>query len=82
MTGRVWRGCAFGGVKGRSQLPGLVTDYLEGRLKVDEFITHRKTLTEINNAFKVMHGGDCIRAVVDMRSKSSTAFCPGLSVEL
>ncbi|PSR97665.1 formaldehyde dehydrogenase [Coniella lustricola] len=71
VTGRVWRGCAFGGVKGRSQLPGLVTDYLEGRLKVDEFITHRKTLTEINSAFKAMHGGDCIRAVVDMRSKSS-----------
>lgn len=69
VTGRVWRGCAFGGVKGRSQLPGLVTDYLEGRLKVDEFITHRKKLTEMNSAFEVMHSGDCIRAVVDMRSK-------------
>lgn len=56
-------------MKGRSQLPGLVTDYLEGRLKVDEFITHRKKLTEMNNAFEVMHSGDCIRAVVDMRSK-------------
>lgn len=69
VTGRQWRGCAFGGVKGRSQLPGLVTDYLEGRLKVDEFITHRKPLAEINTAFELMHGGDCIRAVVDMRSK-------------
>lgn len=69
MTGRVWRGCAFGGVKGRSQLPGLVTDYLEGRLKVDEFVTHKKKLAEINSAFEVMHSGDCIRAVVDMRSK-------------
>lgn len=68
VTGRVWKGCAFGGVKGRSQLPGLVTDYLEGRLKVDEFITHRKTLSEINPAFEAMKAGDCIRCVVDMRN--------------
>ena len=66
VTGRVWKGCAFGGVKGRSQLPALVGDYLEGRLKVDEFITHRKTLPEINSAFEVMKQGDCIRAVVNM----------------
>ncbi|KXJ90882.1 chaperonin 10-like protein [Microdochium bolleyi] len=65
VTGRVWKGCAFGGVKGRSQLPGLVTDYLEGRLKVDEFITHRKKLDEINAAFETMKAGDCIRCVVD-----------------
>lgn len=67
VTGRVWKGCAFGGVKGRSQLPGLVTDYLEGRLKVDEFITHRKTLPDMNPAFEAMKAGDCIRCVVDMR---------------
>jgi S-(hydroxymethyl)glutathione dehydrogenase/alcohol dehydrogenase len=66
VTGRVWKGSAFGGVKGRSQLPSLVTDYLEGRLKVDEFITHRKTLAEINDAFEVMKQGDCIRAVLNM----------------
>ncbi len=66
VTGRVWKGSAFGGVKGRSQLPSLVSDYLEGRLKVDEFITHRKTLAEINDAFEVMKQGDCIRAVLDM----------------
>lgn len=66
MTGRVWKGCAFGGVKGRSQLPDLVGDYLEGRLKVDEFITHRKKLAEINAAFELMKAGDCIRAVVNM----------------
>lgn len=63
----MWKGCAFGGVKGRSQLPDLVQDYLKGKLKVDEFITHRKTLGEMNNAFDVMKQGDCIRAVVDMR---------------
>lgn len=66
VTGRVWRGSAFGGVKGRSQLPGLVQDYLDGKLKVDEFITHRKKLGEINEAFEVMKQGDCIRAVVTM----------------
>ncbi|KAK0668833.1 S-glutathione dehydrogenase 4 [Cercophora samala] len=66
VTGRVWRGSAFGGVKGRSQLPGLVQDYLDGKLKVDEFITHRKKLAEINDAFEVMKQGDCIRAVVTM----------------
>lgn len=65
MTGRVWRGCAFGGVKGRSQLPGLVDDYLKGDLKVDEFITHREKLANINAAFAHMKKGDCIRCVVD-----------------
>jgi S-(hydroxymethyl)glutathione dehydrogenase / alcohol dehydrogenase len=63
VTGRVWRGSAFGGVKGRSELPLLVEDYLNGTLKVDEFVTHRKTLGEINDAFETMKSGDCIRAV-------------------
>ncbi|KAI9764213.1 MAG: S-(hydroxymethyl)glutathione dehydrogenase [Geoglossum simile] len=67
VTGRVWRGCAFGGIKGRSQLPALVDDYMEGKLKVDEFITHRETLCEINRAFNAMKQGDCIRCVVDVR---------------
>ncbi|KAM0279222.1 hypothetical protein ACHAQH_004679 [Verticillium albo-atrum] len=67
VTGRVWKGCAFGGVKGRSQMEGLVSDYLKGALKVDEFITHRKTLPQMNAAFEVMKSGDCIRAVVNMR---------------
>ncbi|KAH0541597.1 formate dehydrogenase (NAD+) [Glutinoglossum americanum] len=67
VTGRVWRGCAFGGIKGRSQLPALVDDYMAGNLKVDEFITHRQTLPGINEAFNAMKQGDCIRCVVDMR---------------
>lgn len=67
MTGRVWKGCAFGGVKGRTQLPGLVDDYMTGKLKVDEFITHRQPLKQINQAFEDMKKGDCIRCVVDMR---------------
>lgn len=68
VTGRVWKGCAFGGIKGRSQLPGLVDDYLNGDLKVDEFITHREVLDNINTAFEQMKAGDCIRCVVDVRA--------------
>ncbi|KAI4122165.1 MAG: hypothetical protein LQ338_005973 [Usnochroma carphineum] len=67
VTGRVWKGCAFGGIKGRSQLPDLVDDYMTGKLKVDEFITHRQPLDGINQAFADMKQGDCIRCVVDMR---------------
>lgn len=62
----MWKGCAFGGIKGRTQLPGLVDDYLNGKLKVDEFITHRESLPRINTAFDEMKAGDCIRCVVDM----------------
>ena len=64
VTGRVWRGSAFGGVKGRSQLPGYVDQYLSGELKVDEFITYTMPLEEINNAFDLMHEGESIRSVI------------------
>ena len=64
VTGRVWRGSAFGGVKGRSQLPGYVDQYLSGELKVDEFITYTMPLEEINNAFDLMHKGKSIRSVI------------------
>ena len=67
VTGRVWKGCAFGGVKGRTQLPDLVDDYMTGKLKVDEFITHRQPLSGINQAFHDMHSGECFGCVVDMR---------------
>ena len=66
VTGRVWKGAAFGGVKGRSQLPDIVENYMNGGLKVDEFITHRHELENINTAFDDMHAGDCIRAVINM----------------
>ncbi|KAL4891460.1 chaperonin 10-like protein [Aspergillus ambiguus] len=69
VTGRSWRGCAFGGIKGRSQLPGLVDDYLRGDLKVDEFITHRQTLGNINGAFSQMKEGNCIRCVKKKQRK-------------
>jgi S-(hydroxymethyl)glutathione dehydrogenase/alcohol dehydrogenase len=64
VTGRVWRGTAFGGVRGRTELPGMVDDYLDGRLKVDEFVTHTMPLDEINTAFDLMHGGESIRSVI------------------
>jgi len=66
VTGRTWRGSAFGGVKGRTELPILVDDYLQGKIKVDEYVTHSRTLAEINEGFHDMHAGDCIRCVVDM----------------
>jgi len=64
VTGRVWKGTAFGGVKGRTELPGLVQKYLHGELKVDEYITFTYPLDEINTAFDVMHEGKSIRSVV------------------
>ncbi|MEO6799357.1 MAG: S-(hydroxymethyl)glutathione dehydrogenase/class III alcohol dehydrogenase [Rhodanobacter sp.] len=65
VTGRVWRGAAFGGVKGRSQLPGYVDSYMEGKLKVDEFISKVLPLERINDAFDLMHEGKVIRTVID-----------------
>jgi S-(hydroxymethyl)glutathione dehydrogenase / alcohol dehydrogenase len=55
VTGRTWRGSAFGGVKGRTELPGLVEDYLAGKMKVDEYVTHNRTLGYINEGFHDMH---------------------------
>ncbi|KAF8979866.1 S-(hydroxymethyl)glutathione dehydrogenase [Entomortierella lignicola] len=65
VTGRVWRGSAFGGVKGRTELPGIVQDYLNGKIKIDELITHNFGLDDINKAFDAMHDGDCIRAIIN-----------------
>lgn len=64
VTGRVWRGTAFGGVKGRSQLPGYVEQYLKGEIKVDEMVTHTMGLEDINKAFDLMHEGESIRSVI------------------
>lgn len=64
VTGRVWRGSAFGGVKGRSQLPSYVDRYLKGEIKVNEFVTHEMPIREIARAFDLMHHGKSIRSVV------------------
>ncbi|MGP5210696.1 S-(hydroxymethyl)glutathione dehydrogenase/class III alcohol dehydrogenase [Psychrobacter alimentarius] len=64
VTGRVWRGSAFGGVKGRSELPGYVERYLAGEIPLQDFITHTMPLEGINDAFDLMHKGESIRSVV------------------
>ena len=64
VTGRVWRGSAFGGVKGRSQLPGYVDRYMNGEIKIDEMITEVLPLERINDAFEMMHAGKVIRSVI------------------
>jgi len=66
VTGRVWRGSAFGGVKGRTELPGIVADAMSGKLNIDPYITHRLPLKEINEAFHLMHEGKSIRAVISL----------------
>ena len=64
VTGRVWRGTAFGGCKGRSQLPGMVDEYMDGDIKIDEFITYNMPLDDINKAFDLMHEGKSIRSII------------------
>lgn len=66
VTGRVWRGTAFGGVKGRTELPDYVERYLDGEFKLNDFITHTMGLENINEAFDLMHEGKSIRTVIHM----------------
>jgi len=67
VTGRVWRGSAFGGVRGRTELPGYVDRYMAGEIKIDEMVTHVLPLADINKAFELMHSGESIRSVIDFR---------------
>jgi S-(hydroxymethyl)glutathione dehydrogenase / alcohol dehydrogenase len=64
VTGRVWRGSAFGGVRGRTQLPGMVEQAMRGEIDLDPFITHELPLERINEAFDLMHEGKSIRTVI------------------
>ncbi len=64
VTGRVWRGSAFGGVKGRSELPGYVDRYMQGELNIDDFVTHDLDFERINEAFDLLHEGKAIRSVL------------------
>ena len=64
VTGLVWRGSAFGGVKGRTELPGMVNQYMQGEIKLDEFITYTMGLEDINKALDYMHEGKSIRSVI------------------
>jgi S-(hydroxymethyl)glutathione dehydrogenase/alcohol dehydrogenase len=64
VTGRVWRGTAFGGVRGRTEVPKIVDWYMEGKIEIDPMITHTLTLDTINKGFDLMHAGESIRSVV------------------
>jgi S-(hydroxymethyl)glutathione dehydrogenase/alcohol dehydrogenase len=64
VTGRSWKGTAFGGARGRTDVPKIVDWYMEGKIRIDELITHTMPLAKINDAFHLMHEGESIRSVV------------------
>jgi S-(hydroxymethyl)glutathione dehydrogenase/alcohol dehydrogenase len=64
VTGRVWKGTAFGGARGRTDVPKIVDWYMEGKINIDDLITHTMPLDQINTAFDLMHAGESIRSVV------------------
>ncbi len=65
VTGRVWRGTAFGGARGRTDVPKIVDWYMDGKINIDDLITHKMPLEKINDAFDLMHAGESIRSVVE-----------------
>lgn len=65
VTGRVWRGSAFGGARGRTDVPTIVDWYMEGKINIDDLITHKMPLQDINKAFDLMHAGKSIRSVIE-----------------
>ncbi len=65
VTGRVWKGTAFGGTKGRTQVPQIVDWYMDGKINIDDLITHQMPLEKINDAFDLMHAGKSIRSVIN-----------------
>ena len=64
VTGRVWKGSAFGGARGRTDVPRSVDWYMDGKIEIDPMITHLLTLDDINKGFDLMHSGESIRSVV------------------
>jgi S-(hydroxymethyl)glutathione dehydrogenase / alcohol dehydrogenase len=64
VTGRVWKGTAFGGARGRTDVPKIVDWYMDKKIEIDPMITHTMPLAEINTAFDLMHAGKSIRSVV------------------
>jgi S-(hydroxymethyl)glutathione dehydrogenase/alcohol dehydrogenase len=64
VTGRVWKGSAFGGARGRTDVPKIVDWYMDGKINIDDLITHVMPIEKINDAFDLMHRGDSIRSVV------------------
>ncbi|MEZ4299191.1 MAG: S-(hydroxymethyl)glutathione dehydrogenase/class III alcohol dehydrogenase [Polyangiaceae bacterium] len=72
VTGRVWRGSAFGGVRGRTEIPGYVERSMKGEIQIDPFITHTMPLDQINEAFHLMHEGKSIRSVIHYGASSAS----------
>ena len=64
VTGRVWKGSAFGGARGRTDVPKIVDWYMDGKINIDDLITHTLPLERINEGFDLMHAGKSIRTVV------------------
>jgi S-(hydroxymethyl)glutathione dehydrogenase/alcohol dehydrogenase len=64
VTGRTWKGTAFGGARGRTDVPKIVDWYMDGKIQIDPMITHTLALDEINKGFDLMHKGESIRSVV------------------
>ena len=73
VTGRVWKGSAFGGVKGRTELPEMVLDFMDGKIDLDSFITHHLNFTDINEAFELLHKGESIRTILTFGDSNDEA---------
>ena len=73
VTGRVWKGSAFGGVKGRTELPEMVLDFMNGEIDLDSFITHHLNFTDINEAFELLHKGESIRTILTFEESNDEA---------
>lgn len=65
VVGRVWKGSAFGGARGRTDVPKIVDWYMDGKIDIDSLITHKMPLEDINKGFELMHSGESIRGVVE-----------------
>ncbi len=65
VTGRVWKGSAFGGARGRTDVPNIVDQYMEHRIEIDPLIAHKLALERISEAFDLTHSGESIRSVVE-----------------
>src|SRR5205085_5293380 len=79
VTGRVWKGTAFGGARGRTDVPKIVDWYMEGKIEIDPMITHIMPLSEINKGFDLMHEGKSIRSVVTYLIQLRSLLAGGLS---
>jgi S-(hydroxymethyl)glutathione dehydrogenase/alcohol dehydrogenase len=66
ITGRTWKGTAFGGYKSRIDVPELVEKYMRKEVKLDEYVTHEMKFDEINEAFELLHKGECLRVVLSL----------------